>query len=175
MSKVVTIFGSSYPVPGEKEYEDAYLLGKLIGRSGIDLCSGGHMGIMDAVSKGAVEENRQAIGITLDVFNSRPSPHLTKHIKCNSLFERILKLIETGDAYLILNGGTGTLLELSAVWEFLNKGLMKNKPVCCYGKIWEELIPKIDSRLAEESKNTGLVKYFEDLSECSQYLIAQLI
>ncbi len=174
MSKIVTIFGSSYPKPGEIEYEDAYFFGRELGKSGFDVCSGGHMGIMDAVSKGAVDSGRNAIGITLDVFSSKPSKHLTKQIKCKTLFERITQLIYTGDAYLILNGGTGTLLELSAVWEFLNKGFMKTKPVCAYGKIWNGIIKEIDSRLAEESKNIGLVKYFEDKNKCARYLVSEL-
>ncbi|MCK5457105.1 MAG: LOG family protein, partial [Melioribacteraceae bacterium] len=46
MSKTVTIFGSSKPLPGEEEYETAYQLGKLFGESGFSVCTGGYQGIM---------------------------------------------------------------------------------------------------------------------------------
>lgn len=39
--KFVTVFGSSIPKEGEAEYEIAYTLGKIIARSGINICSGG--------------------------------------------------------------------------------------------------------------------------------------
>ncbi|MCB9247843.1 MAG: hypothetical protein H6613_04515 [Ignavibacteriales bacterium] len=57
-TKTVTVFGSSMPKPGEEEYENAYLIGKLLAQKGFNVCTGGAQGIMDAVSKGAVEEER---------------------------------------------------------------------------------------------------------------------
>jgi predicted Rossmann-fold nucleotide-binding protein len=45
---------------------------------------------------------------------------VTKEIVCDTLFERIDKLIEIGDGFVVLQGGTGTLLELAAVWEYFN-------------------------------------------------------
>jgi len=49
MKKTITIFGSSLPRSGDIEYEDAYMLGKLLAEKGFNVCSGGYQGIMDAV------------------------------------------------------------------------------------------------------------------------------
>jgi len=168
--KTITVFGSSLPKEGEKEFQTAYELGKKLGQNGFNVCSGGYQGIMNAVSKGAAETGAEAIGITVDIFNAAPSKYLTKEIQCDSLFERIEKLISTGDAYIILNGGTGTLVELSIVWEYANKGLMKGKPVCCLGKMWEPIIKTIDERMAYEGRKTGIVKCFENANDCVEYL-----
>ena len=50
-NKTITIFGSSIPQIGDKEYTDAYFIGKELAKSGFNICSGGSLGIMDAVSK----------------------------------------------------------------------------------------------------------------------------
>ena len=47
MSKTVTIFGSSLPKPGEQEYDDAYKLGGILAKAGLNVCTGGNLGIMD--------------------------------------------------------------------------------------------------------------------------------
>jgi uncharacterized protein (TIGR00730 family) len=132
MKKSVTVFGSAIPLPGEVEYENAYKLGKLLVMNGFDVITGGYFGIMEAVSKGVIENGGSATGITLNYVKRKPNAFLSKIISCDNLFERISKLIELGDAYVILQGGTGTLLEFAAVWEYLNKDLVDRKPVACY-------------------------------------------
>lgn len=168
--RTVTLFGSSVPRPGEPEFETAYNLGRALGEKKINVCSGGYQGIMDAVSKGASESGAEAIGITVNIYNSIPSRYLTKQIDCGSLFERIKKLIETGDGYIILPGGTGTLLELSVVWEYLNKGLLEKKPVAVYGKMWENIINIIEERIIKENRKTGLVKYFDNIEAIVRFI-----
>ena len=172
--KTVTVFGSSLPVQGESEYEDAYSIGKLLAQNNLNICSGGFQGIMDAVSKGAIEYGSEAIGITVDLFNAKPSKHLTNEIKCNTLFERIDKLITSGDAYIILPGGTGTLVELSLVWESINKGLIKKKPIACYGAMWKKIIDEIEKRIVTEERETNLVLSFDNIKKCVDYIKAEI-
>lgn len=166
MSKTITVFGSSKPVSGDEEYETAYQLGRLLGETGFSVCTGGYQGIMDAVSKGASEFNVDVIGVTVDLFSAEPSKHLTKQIHCNSLFERIEKLIELGDAYIILRGGTGTLVELTTVWELMNKNLIEHKPIACHGEMWQRIIKPMEERIQYEKRETGLVQCFNLIEEC---------
>ena len=154
--KVITIFGSSFPKPGEEEYENAYKLGKLLAKKGFNVCTGGAQGIMDAVSKGAREEGKSAIGITLNIFSST-SIYLTKEIKCDTLFARIENLVNYGDGFIILPGGTGTLLELSAIWELINKNIVDRRPIVCLGGFWKSIVDSVESRLSYEKKNTGII------------------
>ena len=94
-NKTVTIFGSSVPQPGDKEYEDAYFLGKYFGKNNLNVCSGGYHGIMDAVSQGAKEAGTEAVGINLDIYSAVPSSYLTERYVADTLFERLEKLIST--------------------------------------------------------------------------------
>ena len=170
MKKTITVFGSSFPKPGDEEYILAYKLGRFLGESNFNVCSGGYRGIMDAVSKGVTETGGEAIGITVDLYNVKPSENLTKEIKCNSLFERIEKLIDTGDGYIILPGGTGTLVELSVVWEYINKKMMSKKPVVCVGEYWNPIIETIENRMKLEGRETGLVKVFNGIDEAVEFI-----
>ncbi len=170
----ITIFGSSKPIPGEEEYETAYQLGKLIGESGFSVCTGGYQGIMDAVSKGASESKVDVIGVTVDIFSALPSKYLTKEIECDSLFERIQKLIDVGDAFIILRGGTGTLVELSIVWELINKKLNREKPIACHGEMWKHIVRAMEDRIQLEGRKTGLVQCFETIEECLYHLKSNL-
>ncbi|MEG8946262.1 LOG family protein [Rosettibacter firmus] len=172
--KYVTVFGSSIPSPGDEEYELAYKLGKKLAENGLNVCTGGFQGIMDAVSKGATEKGAEALGITLAVYNARPSKYLTKEIRCNTLFERLNKLIEYGNAYIVLNGGTGTLVELAIVWELMNKKLLNEKPFACHGTLWKEIVHLMEEQIKREKRKTGLVKCFDDINECADFIIDKL-
>ena len=174
LSKTVTIFGSSKPLPGDGEYEKAYNLGRLIGEAGLNICSGGFQGIMDAVSKGAHEAGTKAIGITVNLYNAKPSKYLSEEIVCDTLFNRLENLINKGDAYIVLPGGTGTLLELSLVWEYFNKGITPLKPFACLGEMWDKLSKLIDERMEFENRQKGLIKSFEKIENCADYIISSL-
>jgi uncharacterized protein (TIGR00730 family) len=172
--KFVTVFGSSIPHEGDEEYENAYKLGKIFAGENINVCTGGFHGIMDAVSKGAFENNAEAIGVTLDFYNARPSRFLSKEIKCNSLFERLEKLIEIGDAYVVLQGGTGTLLELALVWEYMNKGMLTEKPVACHSSMWNAIVSVMEKQIMKEKRKLGLIQCFDSIDECAGYIISKL-
>jgi uncharacterized protein (TIGR00730 family) len=169
--KTITIFGSSKPKEGEDEYKLAYELGRLLGKQNVDVCTGGYYGIMEAVSKGAVEEGSNATGVTVEGWKSKRNSFLTKEIKCNSLFERLNKLIEIGDAYIVLQGGTGTLLELAAVWELSNKGTMNRKPIASHSSMWQGIISIMNIQMQKEGRSTELVRAFENAEEIVDYLL----
>ena len=75
---------------------------------------------------------------------------------------------------MVLQGGTGTLLELFLVWEFMNKKMIEIKPFACHGKMWKEIIDLMEKQIVKEKRKTGLIKCFEDIEECADYLIQSL-
>ena len=62
----ISVFGGSSPKPGDLAYEQAYYLGKLIGEAGYTVLTGGYIGTMEAVSRGAAEAGGHVIGVTCD-------------------------------------------------------------------------------------------------------------
>jgi uncharacterized protein (TIGR00730 family) len=170
MKKTITVFGSAMPNEGEEEYNAAYKLGCLLGRKGFDINTGGYGGIMEAVSKGVMENSGNARGITLRYVKRKANKYVNEEIVCDNLFDRIAKLIELGDAFIILPGGTGTLLELAAVWEFLNKGLMDLKPAACYSLMWKQIGEIVNRQLEKEMRATNLVSFFDDIDLLAEFI-----
>ena len=175
MQKTITVFGSSIPQHGDEQYSAAEKLGELLALKGFNVCSGGNLGIMEAVSKGAVRNGTKAIGITLESPGFTSNKYLSEEIICSSLFDRITKLIQYGDGYVILQGGTGTLLELSTVWELINKDLIAVKPIVCHSNMWKEIVGVMNNQLRKENRLTDLVKCFNSVEDIVEYLAEKLI
>lgn len=174
MSKVITVFGSSFPKDGDEQYNFAYQLGSKLAEKGFEICSGGFYGIMEAVSKGALEKGVEVYGVTVDLWGAEPNRYITREIRCKNVFERTEKLMQLGDAFIILQGGTGTLFELSAVWEYSNKKIMDNKPIICHSSMWKPIVEIIDKQMIFENRKPGLVKCLDSADEIVSYLIQTL-
>ncbi len=171
MRKIITVFGSSVPVEGEVEYNLGYRLGKLLAENNFDVCTGGYEGIMSAVAKGAVEAGGQAIGITCSKqWENKPNKYLTEQIDVENIFERLKLLLYKADGFVVLNGSTGTLLELAAVWELLNKKLMPPKPFIILGDTWMELYKLINKRMEFESREKDLAYPARNIFDCVEFL-----
>lgn len=170
MKKTITIFGSSIPKQGDEEYSIAFELGKLLAQNNFSICTGGYSGIMEAVCKGAVDGGGEAIGVTVRDWKSVPNKFLTQNIVCENLFERIQKLIILADGFVILQGGTGTLLELAVVWEFMNKNILQVKPVACYSSMWQKIVDVMEIQIQSEQRKTGLVKCFDNIDDIVKHL-----
>ena len=139
MSKVICVFGNSSPEPGSADYEDAVGLGSLLARSGFAVCSGGYYGVMEAVSRGAREAGGHTIGMTTPFYKLAPNRYLAEEIPVSRWQDRLFALIEKGDGYVVMKGGTGTLLELAAIWESLNKRAIAPRP-CVAMDFWAPVL-----------------------------------
>lgn len=139
--KTVTIFGTSKAEPGERIYETARQLGAALAQAGCAIANGGYGGTMLAAAEGATGVGGTVYGVTCTAFGRKgPNRYITEEISTASLAQRIAKLIELGDAYIVLAGGTGTLLELAQVWELKNKGFAgADKPIILLGNFWRPL------------------------------------
>lgn len=140
--KIVTIFGTGRARPGDSNYTLAEETGVILAGAGFTIANGGYGGTMSAAAKGAAEAGGQIIGVTCSAFkNSKANQYITREITTASLDERLDTLIELGQAYITLPGGTGTLLELAKVWELKNKSFIKtDKPIIIMGSFWKPLI-----------------------------------
>jgi uncharacterized protein (TIGR00730 family) len=140
--KIVTLFGTSKVQPEEAVFQLAETLGKLLAKNGFTVANGGYGGTMLAGARGAAKANGHTIGVTCTAFKrGKANEYITQEISTTCLQERLEKLIELGDAYFVLPGGTGTLLELADVWEHKNKGFSNaDKPIILIGAFWQPLL-----------------------------------
>ena len=139
---VVTVFGSSKPKPLSPEYLTALDLGKAIAEAGETLCNGGYGGTMEASARGAAEAGGHTIGVTCSILNRRggPNRHIRQEVPTFDLHTRLNTLVRLAGAYVVLPGGTGTMLELALVWELYNKRMIRRQaPVILLGEHWTPL------------------------------------
>lgn len=139
---VVTVFGSSKVLPESKEYVRAIELGRLLAGEGYIVCNGGYRGIMEAISKGAKEYGAKTLGITTSQFGGTVNPWIDEVKSFSTWKERLFGLIEAADAYVVFEGGTGTLAELFVVWEMTNKKMLQ-KTCVVYGQAIRNLIDQL--------------------------------
>jgi uncharacterized protein (TIGR00730 family) len=152
-SRVVTVFGSSRPQPGDDQYVQAQALGAALADHGFVVCSGGYAGVMEAVSRGAKDAGGRTIGITSRFFRSRANAWIDEEIRVLTWQDRLFELVKRGHGYVTCPGGTGTLVELAVVWEMLNKHVMKKKPIAVFGDFWRPVIECIrEAELAHTSR-----------------------
>jgi len=154
--KTVTIFGSSLPGENSPAYLEARRLGRLLAEAGFAVCNGGYAGLMEASARGAREAGGKTIGVTCKVWPSRANPWIEQEVQTESFPERLMTLIERGDAYIVLPGGTGTLAELALVWEMMNKATLSKtvggrKPLLVMTPYW---LPVIECLKQETQLNS---------------------
>lgn len=140
---IVTVFGSSRPAAGSPPYQNAQALGAGLARAGFAVATGGYGGTMEAVSRGANEAGGKVFGVTAEVFRSTANPWVTEEIRVQTWQDRLMKLVELGAGYVVLPGGTGTLVELAVVWEWLNKSFLAARPLLVLGEFWLPVVNAI--------------------------------
>jgi uncharacterized protein (TIGR00730 family) len=137
----ITVFGGSSPKPGEEAYEQAYQLGRLIGEAGYTVLTGGYIGTMEAVSRGANENGGHVIGVTCSQIEAwrpvSPNRWIQEEMRYHTLKDRMYALIDNCDAALVLPGGIGTLAELSVMWSQLQTGAITPRPLIYIGEGWQ--------------------------------------
>jgi uncharacterized protein (TIGR00725 family) len=151
MSRRIMVFGSHSPRKGEAEYEAALALGRALAAAGFDVASGGYGGTMEAVLRGASEGGRETFGYTSDIFPARPNGYVRREIRTATLLDRIEKIIAECDGFVVMKGGTGTLLELAVCWEMVNKKMIRPKPIICLGSFWRPVVETLSGEPSIES------------------------
>ena len=142
-SKMIAVFGSSHPRPGEPDYEEARSLGSELAGHGFSVCTGGYGGVMEAALRGAKESGGRTIAVTATFFHRESNSWADEDRVVETWQERLFELIRLGNGYVVCKGGTGTMAELAVVWEMLNKQVMQGKPLSVLGNFWPPVIERI--------------------------------
>jgi uncharacterized protein (TIGR00730 family) len=137
----VSVFGGSQPKEGDSAYIEAQALGRLLAERGHTVLTGGYIGIMEAVSRGAHEAGGHVIGVTCaDIERWRPraaNQWVKEENKRQTLIERLHTLIHESDAALALPGGAGTLTEIALTWNLMIVESLHRRPLILVGRGWQ--------------------------------------
>ncbi len=142
----ISYFGFADAPPSDPLFKEAYELSKYLTSKGYVAINGGGPGAMRAVSEGAKAAGGTAIGVTFypkDITNFEgrdPMNPLDQEIVTKNYLERTLKLLELGDAYVVLRGGTGTISEFGMAWGLARLYFGHHKPLILYGSYWYKIM-----------------------------------
>ncbi len=142
--RTISVFGSSAPKPGSADYEAARTVGRLLANAGFVVQTGGYSGIMAAASQGASEAGGHVIGVTsaqIESFRPMPANRWVKEeVKCESLRERLMYLVDNSHGFIVMPGGIGTLSEMALAWSFVQVGELSTRPIVLVGGLWQRTL-----------------------------------
>jgi uncharacterized protein (TIGR00730 family) len=141
----VTIFGSARLKPGTTAYDEVKQLAAELTKMGCDIISGGGPGIMQAANEGALSVDPKAlhrsVGIRVDLpFEQELNPFVGLAYQHRTFFSRLHHFMIASDAFVVVPGGLGTLLEMSLAWQLLQVRKLYNTPLILVGKMWADLV-----------------------------------
>ena len=141
----VTIFGSARLEPGTVAYERVKEVAAELTKMGCDIVSGGGPGIMRAANEGAHSVDPKAlhrsVGIRVDLpFEQELNPFVGLAYEHRTFFSRLHHFMIASDAFVVVPGGIGTLLEMALAWQLLQVRKLYNTPLILVGKMWAELV-----------------------------------
>ena len=141
----VTIFGSARAKPGTWVYDEVKRLGADLAALGCDIVTGGGPGLMQAANEGAQSqsggERVQSVGIRVDLpFEQEVNPFVQEAFEHQTFFTRLHQFVLMSDAYVVVPGGIGTVLEAMLVWQLLQVRHLHDTPLLFAGAMWGELV-----------------------------------
>ncbi len=156
--KKVAFLGYADSKVGDAEYDAAFATAKLLAENNFTIINGGGPGVMLAATLGAHAGGGKAIGVTYywdkndpthpAFFESTtPANNFDEEIRTSTYVERTLKIMDTGDVYVVFNGGTGTISELGMAWGLARIHFGHHKPLILFGSYWHEIIEAIGKNL----------------------------
>src|SRR5262252_3802640 len=120
----VTIFGSARCRPGSFAYEETKRVAHVLGELGCDIITGGGPGLMQAANEGAAAGGaRASVGIRVELpFEQDVNPYVEQAFEHETFFTRLQHFVITSDAFVVVPGGIGTVLEMLMIWQLLQVG-----------------------------------------------------
>jgi len=151
--KNVAFFGDANIPESDTVYKDAFELAKILAKKTFTIVNGGGPGVMNASTHGAEEGDGETLSVTFAPnnapgFEGRYLGNVTdKEIKTKNYIERMFKLMEHADMYIIFKGGSGTMSEFATAWVLAKLYYGHHKPFILYGDFWQEMIDVIKNSM----------------------------
>ncbi|RLC35642.1 hypothetical protein DRH14_00325 [Candidatus Shapirobacteria bacterium] len=163
--KKVAFFGDADAKQNSQHYRNAFEVARLLASCGYIIVNGGGPGVMLASTLGAKQSGGQVEIVTWD--RGEKSANYEGELKENADLadkkysesnyeDRVKKLVELSDAFVIFKGGTGTLSEMGMVWGMAKLNYGHHKPVIFFGKFWKKIIKSIVNNLVIDQKEKNV-------------------
>jgi uncharacterized protein (TIGR00730 family) len=139
----VAIFGSARAEPGTFVYEEVKRVAAAFASMGCDIVTGGGPGLMQAANEGATSVGSRlgSMGIRVELpFEQDVNPFVEQAFEHKTFFTRLHHFVIASDAFVVVPGGIGTVLEMLMIWQLLQVKHVDNVPLILVGKMWKGLV-----------------------------------
>ncbi|OGM11992.1 hypothetical protein A2Z22_04905 [Candidatus Woesebacteria bacterium RBG_16_34_12] len=151
--KNIAFFGDANVPKNDPVYKDAFDIARMLAEKGYTIVNGGGPGVMDASTKGAEAGNGETLAVTFAPtdapgFEGRYVGNITDvEIKTANYIDRMFKLLEHADCFIIFKGGSGTISEFGTAWVLAKIYFSHHKPFILFGDFWLEIIDAIKNNM----------------------------
>lgn len=139
----VAIFGSARAQPGTFVYDEVKRVAAALAEMGCDVVTGGGPGLMQAANEGAVSvgKGERSMGIRVALpFEQKVNPFVGQAFEHQTFFTRLHHFVLASDAFVVVPGGIGTVLESLMVWQLIQVRHVGDVPLIFVGKMWSDLV-----------------------------------
>ena len=141
----VTIFGSARVPKEHWVYQAVRNLAAELTRLDCDIVTGGGPGLMQAANEGVHLVNPDAkagsMGIRVDLpFEQEVNAFVTEAFEHRTFFTRLHHFVLVSDAFVVVPGGIGTVLETMMIWQLLQVRKMHEVPLILAGTMYADLV-----------------------------------
>src|SRR5215472_3123098 len=141
----VTIFGSARVPEDHWVYAAVRDVAEELTRMGCDIITGGGPGLMAAANEGTnrADSNtgNRSVGIRVQLpFEQDVNAFVTQAYEHRTFFTRLHQFVLMSDAFVVMPGGIGTVLEAMMIWQLLQVGHLNSTPLILVGKMYADLV-----------------------------------
>src|SRR6185369_1179969 len=112
-----------------------------------EIITGGGPGLMQAANEGAESANaekterRGSVGVRVHLpFEQDANPFVEQAFEHETFFTRLHQFVLMSDAYVVVPGGIGTVLEAMMIWQLLQVRHLRDTPLVFVGAMWKGLV-----------------------------------
>lgn len=169
----IAFFGDANISETDETYKDAFEVADALAQKGYEIVDGGGPGVMEAATSGARKGGGKTISITFDPvgatgYEGRYIKNVTDtEVVTTNYIERMFKLLEYGDVFIIFRGGSGTVSEFGTAWVLSKLYFGNHKPIILYGHFWAEILDVFRKNMNIDSTEMSV---FEICSSCGEVL-----
>jgi hypothetical protein len=169
--KNIGFFGDANISQDDPVWKDAFNVAKRLGEAGYAIVDGGGPGVMEAATRGAEEAGGSTLVVTFypqdaTDFEGRYVGNIAdKEIVTTNYVERMFKLLEHSDMFIVFKGGSGTISEFGTAWALAKIYYGHHKPFILFGDFWHDIISAIRKGMNIDDAELSVFEIIENVDD----------
>jgi len=176
VKRAVGVFGSARTKPGDKYYDTAETIGRLLAENGFAVITGGGPGLMEAANKGAFEAGGVSVGLNINLpFEQHINAFVNVSVDFQYFFVRKVMFVKQADAMIVMPGGMGTFDELFEILTLVQTRKKKNFKIVLVGSdFWSGMLQWLRTTVIENGmispEDIDLFQVMDEPEEIIEYI-----